>query len=109
VGGGVPPIETENGWLLLYHGVDAGRRYHAGALLLDLLDPTRILARLPYPVLSPTAPYETTGDYAGCVFPQGYFLERGELFISYGAGDKCTAVAKVRLADLLEALREHPV
>jgi len=109
VGGGVPPIETEDGWLLLYHGVDAGRSYHVGAVLLDLIDPTRIVARLPYPVLSPSAPYETNGDYLGCIFPQGYFLESGELFISYGAGDKCTAVARIGLADLLAALREHRV
>jgi predicted GH43/DUF377 family glycosyl hydrolase len=109
VGGGVPPIETELGWLMLYHGVDQARHYHIGAALLDLEDPHRIVARLPYPLLSPAAPYETIGDYSGCVFPQGHYLEGGELFVSYGAADRCTAIAKISFTDLLEALRDHPV
>ncbi len=107
IGGGVPPIETDLGWLMLYHGVDSAGRYHVAAALMDPLDPRRVLARLPYPLLSPSAPYEAAGDYVGCVFPQGYFLRDGRLFLSYGAGDKCTALAQIELAGLLTALREH--
>lgn len=109
VGGGVPPIETEAGWLLLYHAVDQTGLYHTGAALLDLDNPGRILARLPYPLLSPSEPYEIDGDYRGCVFAMGHFLEHGNLYVSYGAADKCTAIAKVSLENLLSELRVHSV
>jgi predicted GH43/DUF377 family glycosyl hydrolase len=108
VGGGVPPIRTGEGWLLLYHGVDASRVYHIGAALLDLENPSRIRCRLPSALLSPEGDDETHGDYLGCVFPQGYFERTGELVISYGAGDKYTALAKIVLAELLEELVRHP-
>src|SRR3989344_8863076 len=60
VGGGCPPIKTEYGWLLIYHGVEPlnkGRLYHAGAALLSKNDPTKVIARLPYPLFSPNKPY----------------------------------------------------
>ena len=108
VGGGVPPIRTERGWLLIYHGVDAGRIYHAGAALLDLGNPSRVTARLPYPILSPEADYEMRGDYEGCVFPQGHFIRDGGLYISYGAADMYAAVARIDLESLLNELGRHP-
>jgi len=107
IGGGVPPIRTDDGWLLIYHGVDRQRIYHAGAALLDLHDPARIIARLPYPILSPEADFETVGDYNGCVFPQGCYVDRGDLVISYGTADKYTALARISQEELLQELARH--
>jgi predicted GH43/DUF377 family glycosyl hydrolase len=108
IGGGIPPIKTEIGWLMLYHGVDGDSQYHVMAALLDLNDPFKIIGRLPYPVLSPEEDFETSGDYMGCVFPQGYFLKDGELFISYGTADKYTAMAKTDFKSLLSELGKYP-
>jgi predicted GH43/DUF377 family glycosyl hydrolase len=109
IGGGVPPIRTERGWLLVYHGVDRQGIYSVGVALLDGRDPRRVVARLPYPVLSPEADFETQGDYNGCVFPMGAFLEGETLFISYGAADRYTALARANLPALLDELARHPV
>jgi predicted GH43/DUF377 family glycosyl hydrolase len=104
IGGGVPPIKTEKGWLLLYHGVDRTGIYHTGAALLDLADPGKVVSRLPYSVMSPEADFETRGDYLGCVFAQGFFIDNGELYISYGTADKYTAMARTNLEALLAEL-----
>jgi predicted GH43/DUF377 family glycosyl hydrolase len=107
LGGGVPPIETDQGWLLIYHGVSSDKTYSACVALLDRENPRTIISRLPYPVLSPAAEYEVNGDYTGCIFPQGAFLSGGQLFVSYGAGDKYVAIAKVELEGLLAELLEQ--
>lgn len=107
VGGGVPPIKTGYGWLVIYHGVDRLGIYHTGAALLDLDNPSMIVARLPYSVLSPKAEFETQGDYRGCVFAQGSFVNDGDLYISYGTADKFTALARTNLEQLLEELQVH--
>ncbi len=107
VGGGVPPIKTEMGWLLLYHEVDDSRLYHVGAMLLDLKNPEKIIAHIPYHVLSPETDYEISGDYNGCVFPQGYYMDGDDIVICYGAGDRYTALAKANLQMLLDELNEY--
>ena len=106
VGGSTPPILTDAGWLMLYHGVaDGGRsRYSVGAALLDREDPTRVLARLPEPILEPDLSYETDGCYAGCVFPTGNVVVDGTLYVYYGAADKYVGVATCLLDELLDAL-----
>lgn len=112
VGGSVPPIKTQEGWLLLYHGVGRDREpfcYRAGAALLDLENPARIKARLPYPLLEPETEYECEGDVNNVVFPQGAYIHEGWLYISYGAADKRVAMARVRYDELLGELRRHPV
>jgi len=109
IGGGVPPIKTEDGWLLIYHAVDSAKRYHAAAALLDLNDPFKIKAKLPYPVMSPEEDFETSGDYMGCVFPQGYYIKGDELYISYGTADKYTAIAKTNLDGLIRELKRYTV
>ena len=109
IGLGPPPLETEHGWLLIYHGIKetvAGEIYRVGLALLDLDDPTRVLRRLPDWVLSPTAPYERTGDVANVIFPCGLTLdpELDEIRLYYGAADTSICVAEARLNDLVEAL-----
>ena len=74
IGIGPPPIETEHGWLLIYHGVKemvGGAVYRVGLALLDRDQPTTVLHRLPEWILGPDAPYERTGDVPNTVFPCG--------------------------------------
>ncbi len=106
VGGGTPPILTEEGWLMLYHGVaDGGRsRYSVGAALLDRDDPRKVIARLPEPILVPEYPFETQGCYQGCVFPTGNVVVDGTLYVYYGAADQHVGVATCRMEDLLAEL-----
>lgn len=115
VGGSVPPIKTEDGWLLIYHAVQPTPRlrqpnvYRAGIALLDLKNPSQVIARLPYPALEPEEEYEVYGDVENVVFPVGGYIFQGELYISYGGADRCVAMAKMPVAELLKELRKHPI
>jgi len=108
VGGGCPPVETEHGWVMIYHGVkDApvkGFEYSACVALLDLDDPRKELARLPYPLFRPEEDYELTGDVDDVVFPTGTALFGDTLYIYYGAADDIIAVASVSMEELVEEL-----
>lgn len=109
VGLGPPPIETPEGWLIIYHGVRrtaSGNLYRVGMALLDLEEPWKVIWRTPGWVLAPTEPYEQTGFVPGVVFPTGAILEEdGELKIYYGAADSCVALATARLEELLDFIR----
>jgi len=105
IGAGAPPIKTARGWLLIYHGVDKNLVYRAGAALLDLEDPTKVIGRLPYPILEPERKYELQGDVPNVVFPEGTALFDYELLVYYGGADKVIAMAKVNINELLEALQ----
>lgn len=106
IGGSAPPIKTSKGWLMLYHGVGHGGlgHYKVGAVLLDLNDPLKILARTKEPILEPEYPYEMEGFYNGCVFPTGNVVVDGNLYVYYGAADKYVGVATCKLEDLLDGL-----
>lgn len=107
IGGGCPPIETEEGWLLIYHGVHdtaKGYVYSACAALLDLDDPTIEKARLPFALFAPELPWELHGYVDNVVFPTGTSLFDGRLYIYYGAADKRIAVASVDLEELITKL-----
>jgi len=113
IGIGPPPLWTEHGWLLLYHGVKdtvSGQLYRVGLALLDLEEPTRVLRRLPTWVLAPLADYERTGDVPNVVFPSGLLHDEAsdELRLYYGAADSSICVATARLQDLLEAVLAAP-
>lgn len=111
VGLGAQPIETSEGWLVLYHGVRAtaaGALYRVGLALLDGDDPRRVLHRSPEWVFGPHAPYEWMGDVPGVTFPTGAILAGKELRIYYGAADTSVALATADLDDLLSYLRECP-
>ena len=71
IGGSVPPIKTEKGWLLLYHAVDDNFVYRGSVALLDLENPSKVIARIPYPLLEPKEEYELYGDVNNVVFPEG--------------------------------------
>jgi predicted GH43/DUF377 family glycosyl hydrolase len=113
IGIGPPPIRTEHGWLLLYHGVKetmAGDIYRVGIALLDLDEPTRVVRRLPAWILAPLAAYERTGDVPNVVFPCGlvHEPETDEVRLYYGAADSSICLATSRLGDLLDAVLAAP-
>jgi len=113
IGIGPPPLRTEHGWLLIYHGVKdtvAGEIYRVGLALLDLNEPTRVLRRLPNWIFAPLAPYERTGDVPNVVFPCGLVHDSGsdEVRLYYGAADSSICVATARLHDLLDAVLTAP-
>jgi predicted GH43/DUF377 family glycosyl hydrolase len=102
VGISAPPVRTESGWLLIYHGVSNTPTYRIGAALLDRDDPTIVLARASLPILEPIMPYEREGGPVhNVVFPCGMILRKGTLYIYYGGADYCTNVATVKLSDIL--------
>jgi predicted GH43/DUF377 family glycosyl hydrolase len=107
IGSGCPPIETPQGWLLIYHGVRESAKglvYSACAALLDLNDPSKEIARLPFPLFCPEYEWELKGEVNNVVFPTGTALFGDTLFIYYGAADTVVATASVNLGDLVAEL-----
>ena len=108
VGAGAPPIETDKGWLEIYHGTkrtSGGNIYRLGCALFDLNDPSKIIGRSKVPVLTPKEYYERTGDVPNVIFTCGAIEEpdTGEVKIYYGACDTCICIATARITDLVES------
>ena len=108
-----PPIETPEGWLIIYHGVrqtPAGALYRNGLALLDLEDPRIVIRRGDEWVFGAEEDYELMGDVPNVVFPCGIVVDQpsGTVRMYYGAADTCMAVATAKLADLLDWLRAEP-
>lgn len=108
-----PPLLTDAGWLLLYHGVRvtaAGSLYRLGLALLDTDNPTKLLARSSEWIFGPREPYERSGDVSDVVFPCGWVVaEDGDtLLIYYGAADTSVCVATASVSALLTWLERHP-
>jgi len=107
IGGGCPPIETEFGWLLIYHAVHdtlAGYVYSACAALLDLENPLIEISRLPYPLFKPQKEWEINGIVNNVCFPTGAVVIEDKLYIYYGAADEQIALASMSLSQLLKEL-----
>ena len=101
-----PPEKTEDGWLLLYHGVSKDDdKYRMGAALLDLNNPLKILARLHHPIMEPKTWYENEGYRKGTIFSNGQVIKDGILYVYYGGADKYLAVASCPLKEILDALK----
>lgn len=110
IGGGCPPIETEDGWLIIYHSVEdtpLGIRYHACAALLDRDNPLKILGRLSEPLFSPAEPWEKKGIINNVVFPSGAIVKNSRLYIYYGAADSLIAAKSLNLTELLAELKKN--
>jgi predicted GH43/DUF377 family glycosyl hydrolase len=108
IGGGCPPIETEAGWLIIYHGVRdsvKGYVYSACAALLDLKNPQKEIARLPYPLFYPEFPWELKGEVNNVCFPTGAVVVKEILYIYYGAADERIACASVNINILINELK----
>jgi len=110
-GAGPPPIKTDKGWLFLYHRVsrddDNDTIYTTRATLLDIKNPSKVIARIPYDILKPEMEYEINGDVNKVVFPTGNIIKDDTLFVYYGAADKWCAVATIKLKEILKELMSH--
>jgi predicted GH43/DUF377 family glycosyl hydrolase len=111
VGAGCPPIETPLGWVLIYHAayhIKTQIIYKVHVALLDLDNPSRVLANLPYPVLEPKTAYERYGYVNYVVFPTAFIQVDDLIYVYYGAADSCIACAYFSLSEMLKALLNHP-
>ncbi len=110
IGAGPAPIKTDEGWLMLYHGVSErcnGLIYRAGVMLLDLEDPSKVIARSRGYVLGPKEMYERVGDTDNCIFVTGNVLEEdGTVKIYYGAADTVMCLAFAKYDDLIYAAKK---
>ena len=116
IGGSLPPIKTSEGWLVIYHGVetlDARTNlvvYRAGAMLLDIDNPTKVLYRCSKFIMEPETYYEKFGLYIPyVVFPTGGYVDQGKLHIYYGVCDTAIARASVDLEELIRFIKENSV
>ena len=122
IGSGPPPVRTAEGWLHVYHGVAthfaSASVYQAGAVLLDIEDPSRVLARSRNNILEPREMYEMIGQVPNVVFPSGMIVDRFDaagvadpdspVRIYYGAADTCVGLATTTMRDLVAACDEAP-
>ncbi len=104
IGLSTPPLETSEGWLIMYHGVREtvnGSIYRVGLALLDSEDPSRVINRSDQWILGPEDSIERCGDVGNVIFPCGWILNGDDLSIYYGSGDSCVSVAFTSLVKLL--------
>lgn len=106
VAAGPPPIKTKDGWLFIYHAIDErdDLRYKIGAMLLDLKEPTKVLARTARPILEPIFDYENEGLKSGVVYPCGAVVINGRLFVYYGGADMVVCVASAKMGEFMSQL-----
>lgn len=112
VGAGLPPIETDKGWLLIYHGVKllpGGPIYRMGAALLDLEKPHKLIARARRWLFAPDEQYERIGDVPNVVFPCGGFVRGNDLWVYYGAADSSICLATFPLKELTDAILREKI
>jgi beta-1,4-mannooligosaccharide/beta-1,4-mannosyl-N-acetylglucosamine phosphorylase len=121
IGAGPPPVKTREGWLLIYHGIAthfaSSNIYQVGAALLDLEDPSQVLARTRYNILEPREMYEMVGQVPNVVFPggmvvwgmddEGFALPESRVSVYYGAADTCIGLAETTISELIDACRNE--
>ena len=105
IGPGAAPIRTAEGWLEIYHGATKENRYCLGALLLDLEEPWKVLARSEEPIMEPIADYEQTGFFGNVVFTNGHLVDGDQITLYYGASDTVICGAHFSIAEILQSLR----
>ncbi len=106
VGAGASPIKTARGWLEIYHGANHEHQYCLGAFLLDLDDPSIVLARTNEPIMKPRETYELSGFFGHVVFTNGHVIDPDgdTITVYYGAADEFVCGAHFSLKEILEAL-----
>jgi predicted GH43/DUF377 family glycosyl hydrolase len=105
IGAGPPPVKTEAGWLMIYHGVDHKYVYRVGAALLDLEDPSRVIARTADFLMQPDEEWERVGVIPNVCFPTAAVAAPdGELLVYYGAADMHVGLATANMNELLDYL-----
>ena len=107
VGAGASPIKTEKGWLEIYHGANPEHRYCLGAFLLDINDPSKVIARTEEPIMVPSADYELSGFFGHVVFTNGHIVkpDGDTIIIYYGAADEFVCGAEFSLKEILSLLK----
>ncbi len=106
IGAGGPPLKTDQGWLVIYHGVSKDRVYRLGVALLDLADPTKVINWPAGYILQPEEPWELVGDVPNVVFTCGTAEVNDRYFVYYGGADKVIAVATAPKRDLVRFAAE---
>ena len=106
LGAGASPIKTKDGWLAIYHGATEKNRYCLGALLLDLKDPSIVIARSEEPIMEPLAEYEKTGFFGNVVFTNGHLVNGDEISVYYGASDEHVCLATLSIKSILKSLKK---
>ncbi len=112
VGAGPQPIETDAGWLIVYHGVKnvaGGPIYRMGAAVLDKDEPHTVVGRARRWLMDPQMPYEQAGDAPNVIFSCGALVRGDELWLYYGAADCSICLAKAKVSKLLSVVAEEPV
>jgi beta-1,2-mannobiose phosphorylase / 1,2-beta-oligomannan phosphorylase len=104
IGAGCSPIQTPHGWLAIYHGADEQHRYCLGALLLDINDPSRVVARSEAPFMEPTEPYELNGFPGNVIFTNGHLVVGDKLYLYYGTSDEVICGAELSMHEILNSL-----
>lgn len=107
VGAGAAPIKTAKGWLEIYHGANEKHQYCLGAFLMDLEDPSKVIARTEDPIMVPTEIYETSGFFGNVVFTNGHTIEADgdTVTVYYGAADEFVCGAHFSLNEILSLLK----
>ncbi len=104
VGAGAAPIRTEKGWLVIYHGANSDHRYCLGAMLLDINNPSKVLARSTEPIMEPLQTYEQTGFFGNVVFTNGHYVKGDDIFMYYGASDEVICGARLSISEIIASL-----
>lgn len=110
VGISTPPLKTEQGWLILYHGIRktvSGAIYRLGLALLDLNNPCKVTHRSDEWVFTPEETYERVGDVGNVIFPTGWIQNENDIRLYYGGADTCIAVATTKTSELIDWLSKH--
>lgn len=103
IGGSCPPLRTPRGWFVIYHAVDASGVYRVGAMMLDLENPARVIARTPDPIMEPESDFEWRGLYPhGVTFPTANVVVDETIFVYYGCADESIGVATAHFPSLVE-------
>lgn len=107
IGAGAAPIKTNEGWLEIYHGANNEHRYCLGALLLDLNEPWKVLARSIEPIMEPIMDYEKTGFFGNVVFTNGHIVDGDTITLYYGASDEVICGATLSINHILDTLKKE--
>jgi predicted GH43/DUF377 family glycosyl hydrolase len=102
IGAAGPPIEIDEGWLQIYHGVNHNITYRLGAVILDKEDPEKVLYRSKDPFLEPCEEYECIGLVPNVVFSCGAVLRKDNILISYGCADTVIGVSTFSMEEIIK-------